>query len=81
MPPEYYSFFRNPRPASYELGVYGPTEDFSRYGDPRALKPNEWAIVPQGVWIMAGQVYETAKTSKKKYEEAVARTYANGGSK
>jgi hypothetical protein len=67
-PPEEYSRIKDPRPLSYEIGVYGPDTDFARYGDASADLNGDWVVVPVGVLYMVGAREESAKHLEEKYE-------------
>jgi hypothetical protein len=68
-PFEYWSFVHNPRPASFELSIFGPDQQYGELGDAHPMNPNQWAVVPDGAVFMLGQYVETAAVSQQKFEE------------
>ncbi len=68
-PPEEYSGISNPRPLSYEIGVYGSTIEFEAYGNPDVALNKDWAVIPEGTLYMAGSHSESGKHLKEKYEK------------
>jgi hypothetical protein len=68
-PPEEYSGIKDPRPLSYELGVYGPDEEFAQYGNAEVTCNSDWAIAPVGVLYMTGARTESGKHLLEKWEK------------
>jgi hypothetical protein len=66
-PPEFYSNIKNPRPLSYELGIYGPDIEFASCNSVKPNDHNTWATIPEGVYEMIGGYTETTVSLRKKW--------------
>jgi hypothetical protein len=66
-PPEYYSGLIHPHPESFELGVYGRSQDVDlpARDDPSIGGP--WVVVPAGVLIQGGMFTESSSSTRKKW--------------
>lgn len=83
-PPSEYSFIDGGRevPLSFELGVFGPTENYARtYGHAEPNPENRsWANTPQGTLYLIGAWAEPASEVRKRAEAAKeSREEANDG--
>lgn len=68
-PYEFWSYVRNTRPVSCELSIFGPDLEYGQLGDAQPMKPNTWAVVPDGAVFMLGQHAEPASVTEKKFEQ------------
>lgn len=71
-PPEFYSDLRQPRPLSFELGIYGPDMKSADLGSGRPVRYNTWAIVPEGTFYMLGAYTESVVSLQKKLDKIKA---------
>jgi hypothetical protein len=68
-PPEFYSCIENTRPLSCELSIFGPDIKYGELGDAQPIKPNTWAVTPEGAVFMLGQYSEKASVSLEHFKE------------
>ena len=68
-PVDFYSGLEDPRPQSYELGIYGPTPEFGSRFDAETLELNTWAVLPSGILYNAGAHTESTRTTIAKIEK------------
>jgi hypothetical protein len=61
------------RPLSYEIAVYGWTEDAEPYGNAQPMEDNTWATVPQGIVIMLGTYSEPASSTIASISKRLAK--------
>jgi hypothetical protein len=66
-PPEYYSGLVNPVPKSFELGVYGRSEEIPPPPGYDAGIATLWVVVPAGVLVLGGAHTESSASSRKKW--------------
>jgi hypothetical protein len=71
-PPEYYSRISNPRPLSFELSIFGPSEEYGNRGSAQITRSNTWAVVPSGALYMLGARTQSAASAKANAEKRKA---------
>jgi hypothetical protein len=63
-------------PLSFELGVYGPSENHIQGCSGKILKENEWAMLPSGLVLILGSYTETAEETMKKIQAVIDQKLA-----
>jgi hypothetical protein len=64
-PPSMYTGVKvSPRPMTFTLGVYGPSEDYKPINPPSALY--DWDSEPAGVVFITGTRFSTSEEQRKK---------------